>query len=240
MPIHRFIKIASCLLLTLFITSCGKQIMISDYKYNYQFDNKLPKQKIGINLNSFQTNYLKNVDSTFLTDFYCNVPDSSSVILMDSAFNLNLQYRIEDALILINDNFVTNVFNDDMGNGYIIVKIKNFESKSRYKILYIPHILTLYLLGYFNVPYYFYESKIEIETSIYNKEHKLLSTYECKGKKLLPIRFYGYFATAFGRISGFEGGARKSNIECVKIALNELNKKISEDYGKLLNGLKNN
>lgn len=229
------IKIFFIVFLSIIFSSCFKQIIDRDFDYNYNMNNKLPFLKTYFNIGSFQTHYLKNISEYRINDYYNQIPDSNLVISCDSIFNLKLHKRVEDAIFLVIDNFKLNIFsnNDTSKSGYIVVKLTDFNSRSKYKILYIPHLAVLGLLMYLNVPLYYYESVATINISFYDKNNKLISSYSGNGKSSVPISLYGYFGSSLSVVGGDESGVRKSNIDCIKQALNVINDSIKFNFDKI-------
>lgn len=225
-------KIKLFILLGLFVQSC-KTIKISDFESTQRLQNPIPLLEAYFDYASIEKAYVYGtrnyVRSVWVEDVYFDSP-----IIRISNFverELFVDSRFYDAVIMfekeLNDNICTY-----MGQplGKAIFRINNLQSSTTGYGFFALSILTLSVPNWFGMPFYKYLTEVELELEIRDCDDKTIGRFTGVGSKKIPVAaWHGYWGRNVQYIFGNEDAARKSNLEAIKLAMNEIKNKIERN-----------
>lgn len=224
-----FTKIRIFIFLVLFVQSC-KTIKISDFESNRRLQNPIPMLEAYFDYASIEKAYFHGtrnyVRSVWVEDVYFDSP-----IIRISNFverELFVDSRFRDAVIMFEKELKDNICTD-LGwfAGKAIFRINNLQSSTAGYGFFALSLLTLTIPNWFGMPFYKYQTGIEVELEIRDCEDKTIGRFTGKGSKKIPVAaWHGYHGRHVQYIFGDEDAARKSNLEAIKLAMDEIKDKI--------------
>lgn len=216
--------------LSVLCTSC-KTLSFTEFRPTGKIANSLPALESVIDIRSLENAYSlgSTVSSGIATSnkvygSYVTVGSVSSVSYADK--------RVQDAITLFEREVKDNL-TDPEGDksGYIAFKISNGGGReSGYGLAFLSG-LTCGVLNLCGMSFYNIKTKIEIEVEILDSNQNIISRYVGLGYQKSPIALWrGYNP---------QDAYRKSNIEALKKAMNDVKEKISAEYEFLNDKLTN-
>lgn len=147
--------------------------------------------------------------------------------------------RVQDALIIYEREIRENVSSsNEIPKGYAVCRITTGQTKLGSAGWVILSGVTLMIPNIFGMPYGSYKTELELEIEIQDSCKKTIARYTGYGYNKTMLAAYWGYGGGSAHITGNESGARKSNIEAVKMAMAEIKQKINADHLKLTQALK--
>jgi hypothetical protein len=115
--------------------------------------------------------------------------------------------------------------------GTVLLKLPVVESRIYRWGLLVPHALTFGLASLTGLPFYHFETAMEVEVEVYDRENKLIKRYRGQGMHSEPIALYRYMATHLG--DGQQSGVRITNMRAFRQALTAIHQHMQNDAADL-------
>lgn len=226
-------RIIQLLLLTMVVSSSAcKTIQVSDFHIsNTAAHANLPNLQIHYDQTSFESAFSRGLLQT--------TGSSSGMVLSDqpiffdnrsfSSRSIQLaDKRYQDVMTLFEREMTSQLFElhgDPQGS--LILKLPIVESRF-YRLGYlVPHMLSFGLISLTGMPFYHFETAMEIEVEVYNNQNKFIRKYKGYGEHSIPVALYGYAATHSG--DGQQSGVRKTNMQAFRQATASVKKQMLAD-----------
>lgn len=209
-----------------------KQIQLSDLHPKGEIANKIPPLKSKIDIESFYRAYAiqYNIESGDFIPFI-EIGTQENLLKLDK--------RIQETEVLFHRDVRRNICLEGEPKGEIVCKIVSSDTRADKKWLLVPNVLTLGLVNLFSVPFFYYKTELEIEFEIFDQKGNLIKRYETYGISKTKVGAYYYSAWLENNNGSKDNdAARQSNMEAVKMALNDLKKQVGEDVNMLNEHLK--
>lgn len=233
------IMIFVCLL----VIGC-KSIKVTDLKVKEPNSQLLPALEPKINLTSFETAYsLGTTKSIEVSSGIGQGLGGGTIVgvgVSSSVSTAVKDKRAQDALIIYEREIRESITKgNEKPIGYSICKITTGQTKLGGAGWIILSGCTLMIPNIFGMPYGNYKTELEIEIEIQDSCKNTIGRYTGYGFGKTPLAAYWGYGGGSAHITGNESGARKSNIDAFKMAMQEAKHKINLDYERLNNELKN-
>lgn len=230
-------KIILLSLLGLFLWNC-KSVKVRDLHVANPNPNLLPALEPQIIKESFEVAYSRGTTkSTSAGGGIGQSIGGGTVIGAGVSSSLSTNFadkRVQDALIIYEREIRENVSHgNDVPKGYSVCKITTGQTKLGSAGFVLLSGFTLGIPNIFGMPYGSYKTELELEIEIQDSCKKTVARYTGYGYHKTMLAAYWGYGGGSAHITGNESGARKSNIEAVKMAMQEIKNKINADYDKL-------
>ena len=152
--------------------------------------------------------------------------------------------RVRETMVLFGREVQRNLTNPfGKRKGIIELTITNSNIRITKWGWYFPSLLSFTLLNVFGMPMCYFRTELELSVAIKDKQGNLISSYTGVGKSEVPVAYYyGYYCSdnlRIGRanVTSSHGASRKTNIDAVKMAMQQIKNKINKDYSNIITKL---
>ncbi|MFN3529302.1 MAG: hypothetical protein ACK417_05215 [Bacteroidia bacterium] len=221
-------------------SSACKTIQVSDFHISSSAPHaNLPKLQIHYDQTSFESAFSRGLLQT--------TGSSSGIILGDqplffdnrSFSSRSIQQsdkRYQDVMTLFEREMYSQLIEmHGEAQGSMVLKLPIVESRFHRLGLLVPHLLTSGLISLTGMPFYHYETAMEVELEVYNHQNQLIRKYRGYGEHSIPIALYGYMATHSG--DGQQSGVRKTNMQAFRQAIHSIKEQMLRDQDYLRKAL---
>lgn len=204
------------ILISILLTAC-RSIPFEEFRSEVRNPQLLPALHIAI-------------DSLSLKTFYWH--DQTTYDYLDDEWNTQLykypyvrDIRVQDAIMLFERDVKDNLTNP-RGNKYGYITCKIVTGECRYSAVNaLLSLATLFIPNLFGLPFNNHMTHLEIEVEVYDTRENLVARYDATGYSKVPIALWRGYRTS--------DAYRLSNIKAFKLALEDIKKKIAQDFDEI-------
>lgn len=237
--------------LVLTLASC-KTITPQDLRAGKANSKKFPALDSQIDIKSLEDAYslgsnFSNYSSKTEPNIAVNLFGGTNIVT-NGVQTMKSDKRIADAKIILEREIRDNISDENIipnKKGIAKVKITTGQTQVRGYGFLLLSIVTLCVPNLFGMPFHTYRTDLELEMEIRDCNNNALCKYTGIGSHTTPVAFWHGYDSGFfegknnnnGSVTGVEGGARKSNIEALKMAMNEIKQKVEANFERTDKGL---
>ena len=223
------------LILATMLAGC-KTVQVADLKPKNPIANKLPSLEPLVHIGSFEAAYSlgTTVGSAGMPGMGgSGVMGAGSILGYATAFT---DRRIQDAIVLFEREVRDNItLGGNTTIGSAVGRILTGETKVKGWGWYAASLVTLTIPNLFGMPFCYYQTELELEVEIRDCNENTIGRYQGYGRRHTTVAlWHGYGgAESPQQITGNEGAARMSNINAIKMAMDDIKTKIDADAPRL-------
>lgn len=204
------------ILISILLTAC-RSIPFEEFRSEVRNPQLLPALHIAI-------------DSLSLETFYWH--DQTTYDYLDDEWYTQLykypyvrDIRVQDAIMLFERDVKDNLTNP-RGNKYGYITCKIVTGECRYSAVNaLLSLATLFIPNLFGLPFNNHMTHLEIEVEVYDTRENLVARYDATGYSKVPIALWRGYRTS--------DAYRLSNMKAFKLALEDIKKKIAQDFDEI-------
>lgn len=204
------------ILISILLTAC-RSIPFEEFRSEVRNPQLLPALHIAI-------------DSLSLETFYWH--DQTTYDYIDDEWHTQLykypyvrDIRVQDAIMLFERDVKDNLTNP-RGNKYGYITCKIVTGECRYSAVNaLLSLATLFIPNLFGLPFNNHMTHLEIEVEVYDTRENLVARYDATGYSKVPIALWRGYRTS--------DAYRLSNMKAFKLALEDIKKKIAQDFEEI-------
>lgn len=221
------------------IFSC-KSVQISDLRTNQKNIKLLPALEVFIDVYSLESAYSLGKHITQGSSSQVGGMKDNLFISIGSFSSESFSKfdkRVQETITLLDREVKDNITNP-IGKlkGHVNFSIATSDTRSTKVLLVIPSVLSFFTINLLGSPVFYFKTELEILAEIKDLEGNIVGRYQGYGKSEVPVALYYGYKGGFTNNSNTtdHNAARITNINAIKMALNEIKQKINQDADSII------